>query len=187
MNGHNSPGSTRTEESKKRSKNNAIGGRSVNIGVDSLTAAPVGNEGQRLNDWMQRRIAQTKNDGVNFTQRKGGDVPKQRMRCEETEVRAELRTRGQAFKVRSPRQARPGQDWVNDDEQGPDARGKDIGGPHETRHLNAIGRDQQRLTTTGARQTLPLFQLRRRSGYASNGTPVNWRGRCSLDQSSWRL
>lgn len=109
MNGHNSPGSTWTEESKKRSKNNAIGGRSVNIGVDSLTAAPVGNEGQRLNDWMQRRIAQTKNDGVNFTQRKGGDVPKQRMRCEETEVRAELRTRGQAFKVRSPRQARPGQ------------------------------------------------------------------------------
>tara|TARA_R110002060_G_scaffold69276_1_gene77936 strand:+ start:629 stop:922 length:294 start_codon:yes stop_codon:yes gene_type:complete len=74
VNGHNSQGSTWTEESKKRSKNNAIGGRSVNIGVDSLTATPVGNEGQRLNDWMQRRIAQTKNDGVNFTQRKGDDV-----------------------------------------------------------------------------------------------------------------
>lgn len=88
--GHNSQGSTWKEESKKGSKNNAVGGRSVNIGVDSLTAAPMDNEGQRLNDWMQRRIAQTKKDGLNFTQRKGDDVPKQRRReREETEVRTQ--------------------------------------------------------------------------------------------------
>lgn len=146
----------------------------------SLTGSPMDNEGQRLNDWMQRQIAQTKmmvstshkeKEMVNPS--KASEQASKQAKGGAKSVRKTQDYSGSSLREQIPDlQGHAGSTTTRPRSR--DARGKDIGGPHETSPSQRHRRDQQPLAHGR------LFQLGAVSisGYASCGTAVHWRGRC---------